>query len=145
MEGGGLFSVVSGDPGHRNNLKAGHTEVTHLPCGGPLLVELVFVHSAYGARTDTGRALHTAVGTVPKISHPTAQMLPAEPRPLIKSDCCSLSISRLWKTSEPNSSPVTTGDTGSGSVNTNLVSITRCSAGTKPQMKQSSCSCSFLL
>lgn len=54
VEGGGLFSVVSGVPGHRNNLKAGHTEVTHLPCGGPPLVELVLVHSAYGARTDTG-------------------------------------------------------------------------------------------
>lgn len=33
VEGDGLFSIVSGVPGHRNELKAGHTEVTYQPCG----------------------------------------------------------------------------------------------------------------
>lgn len=52
MEGDGLFSMVSGIPGHRNNLKAGHTEVTNLPHGS-LLMEPVLMHSAYGDRGQT--------------------------------------------------------------------------------------------
>lgn len=147
-EGGELFSMVSSIPGHRNNLRAGHTEVTNL-AGGVLLMEPVLVHSAYGDRGQTGQiqAEHEIQqqGLCQKYPILPARMLSAELRSFIKSNCCSLSISGLWNTSEPNSSPVTTGNTGNGSVNINLVSITRCSAGTKPPMRHISYGCSFLL
>lgn len=71
VEGDGLFSTVSGTPGHRNKLKAGsHQPSPWSPFGGACFSALS-LWGRWPNVTDTDRALDMAAGTAPKISHPT--------------------------------------------------------------------------